>query len=64
MNKKKLSEGDIITKYIIPAVEAAGWDREKQIRDEVNFTDCRIIAYAANGDGFINLGDRHLIPVS
>jgi type I restriction enzyme R subunit len=43
MEKKKLSERDIITKYIIPAVEDAGWDREKQIREEVNFTDGRII---------------------
>ncbi|OAA93550.1 EcoAI/FtnUII family type I restriction enzme subunit R [Clostridium coskatii] len=43
MDKKKLSERDIITKYIIPAVEKAGWDRNKQIREEVNFTDGRII---------------------
>jgi type I restriction enzyme, R subunit len=43
MDKKKLSERDIITKYIIPSVENAGWDREKQIREEVNFTDGRII---------------------
>ena len=43
MDKKQLSERDIITKYIIPAVEKAGWDKEKQIREEVNFTDGRII---------------------
>lgn len=43
MDKKKLSERDIITKYIIPATVAAGWDREKQIREEVNFTDGKII---------------------
>lgn len=43
MDKKRLSERDIITKYIIPAVEQAGWDRDKQIREEVNFTDGRII---------------------
>lgn len=43
MNKKKLSERDIITKYIMPSVEKAGWDKEKQIREEVNFTDGRII---------------------
>lgn len=43
MDKKRLSERDIITKYIIPSVEQAGWDRDKQIREEVNFTDGRII---------------------
>jgi type I restriction enzyme R subunit len=43
MDKKKLSERDIITKYIIPAVEASGWDKEKQIREEVSFTDGKII---------------------
>jgi type I restriction enzyme R subunit len=42
MNKKTLSERDICTKYITPAVEKAGWDIEKQIREEVSFTDGRI----------------------
>ncbi|SHH24256.1 EcoAI/FtnUII family type I restriction enzme subunit R [Clostridium grantii] len=43
MNKKELSERDIITKYILPAIEEAGWNKQKQIREEVNFTDGRII---------------------
>ncbi|EKQ52682.1 MULTISPECIES: EcoAI/FtnUII family type I restriction enzme subunit R [unclassified Clostridium] len=43
MNKKSLSEASIISKYIMPAVENAGWDRQKQIAQEVSFTDGRII---------------------
>jgi type I restriction enzyme, R subunit len=41
-DKKELSERDIITQYIIPAIEKAGWSIEKQIREEVFFTDGRI----------------------
>lgn len=43
MNKKILSERDICTKFITPAIERAGWDRLSQIREEVSFTDGRII---------------------
>lgn len=42
MNKKKLSERDICTKYITPSLVAAGWDLDTQIREEVVFTDGRI----------------------
>ena len=42
-DKKKLSERDIITKYILPALVQSGWDTQKQIREEVTFTDGRII---------------------
>ncbi len=41
-SKKDLSERDICTQYIIPALKAAGWDIERQIREEVFFTDGRI----------------------
>ncbi len=41
-NKKALSERDICTKFITPALELAGWDRQKQVREEVDFTDGRI----------------------
>jgi len=41
-SKKDLSERDICTKYIQPALEASGWDRNTQIREEVSFTDGRI----------------------
>ncbi len=41
-SKKDLSERDICTQYIIPAIHSAGWDIEKQVREEVYFTDGRI----------------------
>lgn len=43
MNKRQLSERSIITKYILPAVENSGWDKQNQIAEEVSFTDGRII---------------------
>ena len=42
MNKKALSERDICTKYITPALKLAGWDELSQIREEVSFTNPRI----------------------
>jgi len=41
-NKKELSERDICTQFILPALIKSGWDIEKQIREEVFFTDGRI----------------------
>ena len=43
MDKKLLSERDICTKFITPAVKKAGWDELTQIREEVSFTKGRII---------------------
>src|SRR5476649_1919327 len=43
MDKKLLSERDICTKFITPAVKDAGWDEMSQIREEVSFTKGRII---------------------
>jgi len=43
MNKKDLSERDICTKFITPAIIQAGWDPMLQIREEVGFTKGRII---------------------
>ena len=42
MNKKSLSERDICTKFIGPAVQCAGWDMQSQVREEVHFTKGRI----------------------
>ena len=42
MNKKSLSERDICTKFITPALEKAGWDTQLQILEEVSFTDGKI----------------------
>lgn len=43
MDKKQLSERDICTKFITPALEAAGWDISTQIREEFPITKGRII---------------------
>jgi len=43
MDKKHLSERDICTKFITPAIKQAGWDEVSQIREEVGFTKGRII---------------------
>lgn len=42
MNKKTLSEHDICTKFITPAIEQAGWDKQTQLLEEVSFTDGKI----------------------
>ena len=43
INRKDLSERDICSKFIGPAVKRAGWDGMMQIREEVAFTKGRII---------------------
>ncbi len=42
INKKRLSERDICTKFITPAIEKAGWDKQTQFLEEVSFTDGKI----------------------
>lgn len=42
MDKKSLSERDICTKYITPAIEKAEW-QQNQFREEVNLTDGRVM---------------------
>lgn len=41
-SKKDLSERDICTQFILPALKKAGWDIATQVREEVSFTDGRI----------------------
>jgi integrase len=43
MNKRDLSERDICSQFIGPAIEQGGWDRTTQVREEVSFTKGRII---------------------
>lgn len=43
MDKQQLSERDICTKFITPALEDAGWDIATQIREEFPLTKGRII---------------------
>ena len=41
--KHALSERDICTKFITPALQTAGWDIQTQVYEEVTFTDGKII---------------------
>jgi type I restriction enzyme R subunit len=43
VDKRELSERDICTKYITPAITNANWDLHEQIREEVTLTAGRII---------------------
>ena len=43
IDKRGLSERDICTKFITPALRHAGWDEMAQIREEVTFTKGRVI---------------------
>ncbi|WP_454776664.1 EcoAI/FtnUII family type I restriction enzme subunit R [Janthinobacterium tructae] len=43
MDKRQLSERDICTKFITPALERAGWDVVTQVREEFCITKGRII---------------------
>lgn len=42
LDKKSLSERDICTKFITPAILKAGWDLGTQFLEEVSFTDGKI----------------------
>lgn len=44
INMKNLTETDIRTKYITPAIVNAGWDKMRQLREEFQITDGRVIA--------------------
>ena len=43
MDKRSLSEADICSKFITPAILEAGWNSDSQIREQVYFTKGRII---------------------
>lgn len=42
-SKKSLSERDVCTQFITPAILQSGWHKERQMREEVSFTDGRIL---------------------
>ncbi len=42
MDKRDLSERDICTKFITPAIERSGWE-QSQFREEVKLTDGRVM---------------------
>lgn len=43
MKKHEMTEEDIKLQFITPASENAGWDKQRQIKMEYNFTDGRVI---------------------
>ncbi|MFY0609928.1 MAG: hypothetical protein JXQ99_00265 [Hyphomicrobiaceae bacterium] len=43
MDKSQLTERDIGTKFITPAIQKAGWNIMRQVREEVSFTKGRIV---------------------
>ena len=52
--KKNLTEQDISTKYIVPAIQKAGWDVMMQVSEQKQITDGRIIISGKN----IKRGER------
>jgi type I restriction enzyme R subunit len=42
IDKKSLSERDICSKFITPAIQSAGWNIQTQVLEEVSFTDGKI----------------------
>jgi type I restriction enzyme R subunit len=43
LNKKSLTERDICTKFVIPALVSAGWDIQQQVREQHFFTDGQVL---------------------
>ena len=43
MDKKQLSERDICTKFVVPALQLAGWDIQQQVREEHFFTAGQVL---------------------
>lgn len=43
LNLSNLTEADIITKCVMPAILNAGWDNTTQIRQEVKLRDGKVI---------------------
>ncbi|WP_413163811.1 EcoAI/FtnUII family type I restriction enzme subunit R [Aeromonas salmonicida] len=43
INKATFTEADIISKYLLPAIKAAGWDDLTQIRQEVKLRDGKVV---------------------
>lgn len=42
-SKSQLSEADIISKFILPAIKSNGWDDMTQIRQEVKLRDGKVV---------------------
>jgi len=57
--EKNLSEQDVTTKFIIPALEKAGWDSTTQIREQYSFTAGRIVVRGKT----VKRGDQKRVDV-
>ncbi len=49
MDKKQLTERDICTKFILPAIKKSGWNIHTQVREEVTLTAGRVIVRGQMG---------------
>jgi type I restriction enzyme, R subunit len=43
MKEERLSEQDVTSKFVLPALQRAGWDSLSQIREQYTFTAGRIV---------------------
>ena len=57
IDKKSLTERDICTKFIHPALESAGWDLKRQIREQYYFTDGQVLVKGKT----VKRGDRKFV---
>ena len=57
IDKKSLTERDICTKFINPALESAGWDLMRQIREQYYFTDGQVLVKGKT----VKRGDRKFV---
>ncbi|WP_063658428.1 hypothetical protein [Aliivibrio fischeri] len=63
INKKNLTETDIITKFIMPSIKSAGWDDMSQIRQEVALRDGKVIVRGQVGKVKVIFAFHYLIHV-
>ena len=59
----RLSERDVCTRFITPALVSAGWDLSTQIREEVSFTKGRVIVRGklhSRGKGIVHDAELQL----
>jgi type I site-specific restriction endonuclease len=61
MEKKLLTERDICTKHIRPAIKQAGWNIHTQVREEVALTASRVIVRGQMGARRKGMNKQHLI---
>lgn len=57
IDKKALSEQDIRTKYVTPAIEEAGWDKMRHFREEYTFTAGRVVVKGK----VVDRGEQHRV---